>query len=474
MIQSLRTRLTGAAVGLGLLAGAGHALAPASPLHRFDVKAGARAAELQVEATIAPGRDGALCVQQGYGAFVADLRLGTRGKLHPALLEEDCISSEECEKDGCQLRYRFQLADAAAKRRNRSRALEHEGALLSPPGTWLLSPVNPGPGSRYRLSVRTPSEIRFVSGAFPDKNDSDVYEGLTADLMDGPYAGFGPFETARVETEKGVVDVAITPGERVIASDAIVGWAKTAASNVSLYFGRYPVPRALVIALIGGRRGVGYGSGMGYGGASVMISVGSAATPDDLKSDWVLTHEMSHLAMPNLRRDHRWLEEGMATYVELVARTRAGVLPVEVLWRDLMNGLPNGVKAVAEGGLDGGSGWAGTYWGGALFWFLADLEIRQRTTNKLGLEHALRGIMAEGTIADAWPVERLLRVGDQATGTQALHEWYTRLGRGAYEVDLVSYWKKLGVERRGGSVAFDDEAPLAVMRKAISGATPRP
>lgn len=462
------------ALALAALAGLGHAAAPAFSVHRFDVTAGPRASELHVDAAIAAGREGELCVQEGYGAYVADLQIGARGKLHPAMLEGDCLAAGECEKGGCQVRYRFQLGEAASKRRNRSRAFEHEGTLLSPPGTWLLSPTSPRTGSRYRLSVKTPSEVRFVNGAFPDRKDQGVYEGLTADLMDGPYAGFGLFETARIETEKGVVEVAITPGERTLGNDAILTWVKAAASNVSLYFGRYPVPRALLIVLVGGRRGVGYGSGMGYGGASVMVSLGRTASAEDLKNDWVLTHEMSHLALPNLRREHHWLEEGMATYVELVARARSGALPPEVLWRDLMNGLPNGEKAAAERGLDGGAGWAATYWGGALFWFLADVTIRERTANQKGLEHALRGIMANGTIADAWPVERLMRVGDEASGTEALREWYSRLGKGAYSVDLASYWKKLGLERRGGSVVFDDAAPLAAVRKAIAGATPPP
>jgi hypothetical protein len=438
------------------------------------VSASAGAAELAVEAAIAPGRDGELCVQQGYGAFVADLQIGPRGRTHPATLLGDCVSADECEKGGCQLRYRFELQRAARERRNRSRALEHEGALLSPPGTWLLSPVNPRAGSRYRLTVKTPPGIHFVNGAFPGGAEPGAFEGLTSDLMDGPYAGFGPFETARVESERGVVEVAITPGERSVTNDAIVGWVKAASSNVSLYFGRYPVPRALVIVLIGGRRAVGFGSGMGFGGASVMISVGGAATQEELKNDWVLTHEMSHLALPNLRRDHRWLEEGMATYVELVARTRAGAQPQEVLWRDLMNGLPNGVGAVAQGGLDGGGGWAGTYWGGALYWFLADVAIREQTKNAKGLEHALRGIMAEGTLADSWPVERLIRTGDEATGTTAMRDWYTRLGRGAYTVELPPLWSRLGVERKGNSVALDDAAPQAAVRQAIAGATPRP
>lgn len=457
-----------AASALVLATAAWHAGSSGPPLHRFDVVAGEKAAELRVQAEIASGKDGQLCVQEGYGAFVSELEMGPRGKLHPARLEGDCVTAIECEKNGCQLRYRFALQDSATKRRNRSRAFEHEGVLLSPPGTWLLSPISPRAGSRYRLSVKTPPELRFVNGAFLDAKEPGVYAGLTSDLMDGPYAGFGPLETARVETQKAFVDVAITPGERSLTNDALLGWVKQSTANVSGYFGRYPVPRALVIVLIGGRRGVGYGSSMGFGGASVMISVGRGATLEDLKNDWVLTHEMNHLALPNLGREHRWLEEGMATYVELVARARAGVLPVEVLWRDLMTGLPNGAKAVSEGGLDGGGGWAGTYWGGALFWFLVDVTIREQTENRKGLEHALRGVIAQGTIAESWHVERLVRVGDEATGTQAMREWYSRLGKGAYTVDLASYWKKLGVERRGGTVAFDDQASLSWVRKAIA------
>lgn len=453
----------------------GRAAAP-SPVHRFDVSAGPRAAELVIQATIPPGRDGELCVQEGYGAFVADVRIGPRGKQHPALLQGDCLSPAECEKNGCLLSYRFALAEAASRRRSRSHAFEHEGALLAPPGTWLLSPVSPRVGTLYRLNVRTPPELLFVNGAYPDRHDPGVFEGFASDLMDGPYAGFGAFQTSRVESVKGVVELAISPGERAVTNEALTAWVQAAAANVSAYFGRYPVPRALLIVLVGGRRGVGYGSGMGFGGASVMISVGKTATPDDLKNDWVLTHEMSHLAMPNLRRDHRWLEEGMATYVELVARARTGAIPVEVLWRDLMNGLPNGAGAVAQGGLDGGGGWAGTYWGGALYWFLVDVAIREQTKNAKGLEHALRGIMAEGTIAEAWRVERMLSTGDAATGTQALREWYTRLGKGAYTVDLPALWARLGVSRRGGSVAFDEQAPLASLRRAISdgGAIPPP
>lgn len=313
-----------------------------------------------------------------------------------------------------------------------------------------------------------------MNGAFPARDGEAAWEGLTSDLMDGPYAGFGAFERRRLEVPGGVVELAVTPGARDAPIEPIAEWVAAAARNVAGYFGRYPVPRALVIVLVGGRRNVGFGSTMGYGGASVMISVGPGARPEHLGSDWVLTHEMSHLALPNLDREHRWLEEGMATYVELVARARSGALPAPQLWRDLWNGLPNGVSVVAQGGLDGRGGWAGTYWGGALYWFLADVAIREATGNRRGLEHALRGVMAEGTIAEAWNVQRVLRVGDEAAGTTVLRDLYAKMGRGPHSVDLAALWERLGVRRAPGGVELDDAAELAALRRAIAGATPPP
>lgn len=36
-----------------------------------------------------------------------------------------------------------------------------------------------------------------------------------------------------------------------------------------------------------------------------------------------MTHEMVHLAFPSVPDQHHWIEEGLATYVEPIARARA-------------------------------------------------------------------------------------------------------------------------------------------------------
>ena len=130
------------------------------------------------------------------------------------------------------------------------------------------------------------------------------------------------------------------PGDLPVSRPAIREWAENAARDVAGYYGRFPLPRALVMVVPGGRRAVGYGTTMGNGGASVLIWVGAQAREEDLRRDWVLTHELSHLTLPNVPRAQRWLEEGLATYVEPIARARRGRLSAEEVWGDLVRRTP--------------------------------------------------------------------------------------------------------------------------------------
>lgn len=283
-----------------------------------------------------------------------------------------------------------------------------------------------------------------------------------------PYSGFGPFEAARLRVEGGTVEVAIAPGQRTLTRSAIVDWAERAAHAVTRVYGRFPVPRVAVLVLPGGRRPVGFGTTLGNGGASIIMWLGAQATEEDLRGDWVLTHEMAHLGLPNLPRAQRWLEEGLATYIEPVARARAGLITPEDAWSSFVTGLPKGLPRPGDEGLDGTRSWGRTYWGGALFYLLADLEIRERTGNQRSLDDALRGIVADGgTIAVRWSLSRALEAGDRATGVDVLQKLHARLGTSPDAVDLDALWARLGVLMREGAVTFDDRAPLAAIRRAL-------
>jgi hypothetical protein len=62
-----------------------------------------------------------------------------------------------------------------------------------------------------------------------------------------------------------------------------------------------------------------------------------------------MTHELIHMAFPSVRRRHHWIEQGLATYVEPVARAQVGTLSAERVWADLMRDLPRGEPGAGDG-----------------------------------------------------------------------------------------------------------------------------
>lgn len=265
------------------------------------------------------------------------------------------------------------------------------------------------------------------------------------------------------------IEVSFAQGKLEVPRTVVLEWIVSSARAVAHYYGQFPVSRLRVL-LISEPNSAGVRFGTTFGGASPRIKVwlGESTSTKMLQRDWVMTHEMVHLAFPHVPKAHHWLEEGIATYVEPLARFGVGRLPVEEVWQGLVRGLPHGLPQAGDRGLDHTPTWGRTYWGGALFCLLADLEIRQRTDNRYGLQDALRAIVAAGgTMEVSWSVTRALTLGDQAVGAPVLTELYERLKATPVRIDLEDLWIRLGVEARHDGIVFHDDAPLTFVRQAI-------
>jgi len=235
------------------------------------------------------------------------------------------------------------------------------------------------------------------------------------------------------------------------------------------YYGRYSVPHVFLQIRPFDGKGVRGGRTFSMRGGLIRIAVGNETTEDDLARDWMLTHEMVHLTFPSVPDEHHWIEEGIATYVEPIARIQAGQFNASRMWFELVRDMPKGLPQSGDQGLDHTHTWGRTYWGGALFCLLADVEIRRQTQNKKGLEDALRGILnAGGDMREDWELEKAFDVGDHATGTDVLMKLYERMRNSPVETDLAALWKELGIREENGTVQFQDDAPLAAIRKSIS------
>lgn len=252
---------------------------------------------------------------------------------------------------------------------------------------------------------------------------------------------------------------------------ALLDWISTGARAVTHYFGQFPVPHARleILMAVGRRGGRVNGVTFGNGGAHSRLTVAQHVTVDDLSRDWVLTHEMVHYGFPDMDREHHWIEEGSATYIEPIARAAVGNLSVTQVWGDMVRFMPQGLPGEGDQGLDGTHTWGRTYWGGALFCLLADVRTRKESHSRKGLVDALRAVnRAGGNIESDWPIERAFEVGDKATGTSVLMSLYGEMGAKPMPVDLPDLWKQLGVRVEDGKVSFDNDAPLAKVRAAIS------
>jgi hypothetical protein len=285
---------------------------------------------------------------------------------------------------------------------------------------------------------------------------------------EGPDASRVPADS-ELEVGGGTILMRVAPGALTLDRHALEAWVTSAARAVTSYYGSFPVKRALVRIRPVDGGGVMNGVATGDPEPMVTVELGRDATLADLATDWMLTHELIHLAFPSVPPRHHWIEEGIATYVEPIARVKAGTLTAESFWHDFVRDLPQGEPEADDKGLDNTPTWGRTYWGGALFCFVADLRIRAATADAKGLEDALRGIVAAGgSISVEWSLEKALAAGDAATGTHVLVGLHDEWKDKPVTVDLAALWKDLGVSVAGDTVRFTDSAPRAATRRALT------
>ncbi len=139
------------------------------------------------------------------------------------------------------------------------------------------------------------------------------------------------------------IDIRIENSTLRIPAKGIFRWVKSAAESVAAYYGRFPIPSVLIRITPFEGRGVHNGMTFGDRRGRILIRVGNETSTSEFASDWMLTHEMVHLAFPSVDEKHHWIEEGIATYVEPIARIQAGNLKAEQMWLDLVRDMPQGL-----------------------------------------------------------------------------------------------------------------------------------
>jgi hypothetical protein len=332
--------------------------------------------------------------------------------------------------------------------------------------------LHPAPRSGGELSLRvtTASGSRFVSALRCHAEASGCELRVpTLGVDELSFAAFGALELQELRLGGAHYLLAIAPDKLPLNTAQARTWLHDAVAGLAAYYqGALPAKHALVL-LLRGAAGPTRGKTLSRGGPAVLLRAGDEISAQTTRDDWVLTHELLHVNFPDIGRDHAWLSEGLASYVEPIARARAGLLAPAKFWQDLIEGLPEGQPEQGDQGLENTATWGRIYWGGALFCFVADLQIRERTHNQHSLDDVLRAVAATGAnVESTMSLPRLWDIGDAATGTRVLHELYERTALRPETTDLDALFQKLGVSLEDGRVRFDDSAPWAETRRLLT------
>jgi hypothetical protein len=81
----------------------------------------------------------------------------------------------------------------------------------------------------------------------------------------------------------------------------------------------------------------------------------------------------------------------------------------------------------------------------------------------------MRGVLAAGGNHEQdWSIQRILSTADKAVGLDVLTRLHDQWGSKPVTPDLDALWRDLGLRAHDGGLDFDDTAPLASIRKAIT------
>jgi hypothetical protein len=456
------------ALSSGVLAQPSPTPASAEPLIECRVTADAAKRVLNVDIAWPSGlkprfpRDDAAVISGRRVAGIGVIRAAA------ARIEDTPEWASMCEREGCRLNYSVDVAKGIATDKRGDWGFEEkQRIIMAPLGRWVVRPEDRRAKGRLRVAFDGGKDLQLVSGVM-DGRVNHIDTDLV--VMDGPHVVLGDFTHKSIDVAGGRIDVALGKGERGVRDEDLVTWIREGAFDVISLLGRFPVSRLQVIVASGGPYAVGSAVTMGMGGASIFVVVGQRTQKTDLLRDWVMTHEMLHVAFPNMGFRQRWMEEGLSTYFEPLLRARRGRYEPRKMWAEFLRAMPQGLPAEGDQGLDRTFTWGRRYWGGAMFWMHVDVEIRRRTEGARSLDDVLRAVFMDGgNVALRWDVSRLATVAETATGTTALREIYDDWSGKAVAPDLAALWSSLGVRSDPAErITFDDQAPLATIRRQMT------
>ena len=374
------------------------------------------------------------------------------------------------------IRYSVDLAKAArAERRNAT--LSTKNVVVSPTAWFWRPAIKDDESIHVRFELDDAYRVSVPWQAVAD--EANTYRLTASPQSSRAPAVFGDFEYHETPINGALLRISILNPRHEFGTAEIVEWVRRTADSISLAYGTFPnpFPNVVVVPVGGPPNGdspVPFGRVVRDGGETVELFINQNMAIDAYYDDWTATHEFSHLMLPYLGSQHRWISEGFAQYYQNLLMARAGQYTEERAWLKLYEGLERGRRSSPdlspnEAARDRWGSLMKVYWSGAAIALLADLELRQRSNGTETLDDVLRQFQRCCLPAKAqWSGTRLFRRLDRFTDEPVFMPLYRRFADAPGFPDVRPQLAELGVIIDDGQVRLDDHAPLAALRSAMT------
>ena len=393
---------------------------------------------------------------EAYGEQGQELRVNDEG-----VIDLERLGAGECAQ------YEIDLERAGWSRH----AVRRDRDLMLTQALFMWRPDEWDPEIQIAVEFDVPSDVH-VSNGWP-RDDRGIYHPERSVLHTVGNVAFLRREPMRFQHLYTEVEIARLAGA-LDASDAVLReWVEEAIRSAATLYGKFHKSRLHVAVVPVGPsfRPVAFGLVRRGGGPSVMLLVHENADDDSLVRDWTATHEFTHLGLPRMYSEDRWLAEGFATYYQEVLRARSGLITPEQAWGALARGFERGRfrgtrRPLWEDSL-GFRSVGRIYWAGTAYMLDADIRLRQNGTS---LDRAIEAFQARWQhTKTAWHGRRVMRGLDIVLGEDVTADLAEEYGSMRRYPDTDALLAQLGVSLGpDGNAVFDDSAPLAEIRRAIT------
>ncbi len=377
------------------------------------------------------------------------------------------------DSDGC-VRYSYPLRSS-----QRERMALPDDVVVSIPSEWLWLPPL-AEEDRLRIELEVPTGLECSVPWVPA--GPGVYYLEASPRSSRGAVVIGRFSQHELDIPGGRMRVALIDSpDNPLEEAHIIAWLRSSAADVAGVSGSFPNPQPQIIVQSGrprpdrpSRSAVPFGYVIRDGGETVRFYVDAGRSLDDYLGDWTATHEFSHLLLPYIDSQQKWISEGFASYYQNVLLARRGVYTEENAWWRLVRSFRSAAEIRRPPILNDvnersfGEVRMLIYWGGAAIALMADTRLRALSGGRESLDTVLARLQ-ECCLPSKriWQGAEFFEKLDELSPYPIFTELYEKYAHRRGMPDMVEIYGDLGIEPGADGVILASQAKLAEVRRAI-------